>query len=57
MKRLAIGAAAAGSAAFALHHHLAPKAREMHAHCREMMHTHCGGAGTSWPPEETPRCA
>ena len=44
MKRLALGAAAAGSAAFALHH-LAPKVREMHAHCREMMGTYCACAG------------
>jgi hypothetical protein len=49
MKRLAIGAAAAGGAAFALHH-LAPRVRAMHAHCREMMRTHCGGTGTSCQP-------
>lgn len=36
MKRLTLGAAAAGSAVFALHH-LAPRVRAMHAHCREMM--------------------
>ena len=33
--------AAAGGAAFALHH-LAPRVRAMHTHCREMMRTHCG---------------
>ena len=36
MKRLVIGAAVAGGAAFALHR-LAGKARSMHAHCRDMM--------------------
>ena len=49
MKRLAL-AAAAGGAAFALHR-LAPKAREMHAHCREMIRTHCGGACVACHPE------
>ena len=53
MKRLAFGAAAAGGAAFALHR-LAPKARAMHAHCREMMHTHCGDTIARRGP---PRCA
>ena len=56
MKRLAFGAAAAGGAAFALHH-LAPKVREMHTHCREMMRTHCGGASADHQPESRPRCA
>jgi hypothetical protein len=50
MKRFAFGAAAAGGAAFALHR-LAPKVRAMHAHCRQMMRTHCGGASTSCQPE------
>lgn len=45
MKRLAFGAAA-GGAAFALHR-LAPKVREMHAHCRQMMRTHRAGGGAS----------
>ena len=54
MKRLAL-AAAAGGAAFALHR-LAPKVREMHGHCRDMMRTHCGGADTSCQPEQEPRC-
>jgi len=49
MKRLAFGAAA-GGAAFALHR-LAPKVRAMHAHCREMMRTHCGGASVGCQPE------
>ena len=44
MKRLALGAAVAGGAALMLHR-LAPKVREMHSHCREMMRP-CGG-GTS----------
>ena len=52
MKRLALGAAAAGGAAFALHR-LAPKARAIHAHCREMMRTHCGGASTGRQPQQT----
>ena len=38
MKRLVLGAAAAGGAAFALHH-FARKGRAMHDHCRELM---CG---------------
>lgn len=53
MRRLAFGAAA-GGAAFAVYH-LAPKFRAMHAHCREMMRTGCGGAGCQ--PDESPRCA
>lgn len=36
MKRLVLGAAAAGGAALALHR-LARKGRAMHDHCREMM--------------------
>lgn len=56
MKRLAFGAAAAGGAAFALHR-LAPKVRVMHAECREMMRTRCGGTGAGRQPESTPRCA
>ena len=51
MKRLAFGAAAASGAAFALHT-LAPKIRAMHAHCHEMMRTHCGGASPDCRPEE-----
>ena len=50
MKRLAFGAAAAAGTAFALRH-LAPKFRQMHAHCREMMRTRCGGATTGCQPE------
>ena len=56
MKRLAFGAAVVGGAALALHR-LAPKAREMHAHCREMMRTGCSGASVGHQPESTPRCA
>ena len=56
MKHLAFGAAAASGAAFALHH-LAPKFREMHAHCHEMMRTHCGGDSVGCRPGSTPRCA
>ena len=41
MKRIVLGAAAAGGAAFALHH-LARKGRAMHNHCREIMRNHCG---------------
>ena len=55
MKRLAFGAAAAAGTAFALHQ-LAPKIRQMHAHCREMMGTRCGGTDTSCRPEQTARC-
>ena len=55
MKRLAFGAAAAGGAAIALHR-LAPKARAMHAHCRDMMRTHSSSAGTNNQPEETLQC-
>jgi hypothetical protein len=36
MKKLVLGAALAGGAAFAFHR-LAGKARKMHDHCREMM--------------------
>jgi hypothetical protein len=50
MKRLALGAAVAGGAAYALHR-LAPKVHEMHAHCREMMRTHCGDASAACQPE------
>jgi hypothetical protein len=50
MKRLALGAAAAGGAAFALHR-LVPKVREMHAHCREMMRTHCANSNAGCQPE------
>ncbi len=53
MKRLAFGAAAAGGAALALHH-LAPRLRELHTHCREMRH-HCGSAACQ--PQRTPRRA
>jgi hypothetical protein len=49
MKRLAFGAAAAGGAVFALHR-LAPKVREIHAHCREMTRTHCGNASARRQP-------
>jgi hypothetical protein len=50
MKRLALGATAAAGAVFALHR-LAPKARAMHAHCREMMRTQCGGTSASCKPD------
>jgi hypothetical protein len=56
MKRLAFGAAAASGTAFALHH-LAPKFREIHAHCREIMRTRCGSANAGCQLESTPRCA
>lgn len=56
MKRLALGAAAAGGAAFALRT-LVPKIRAMHAHCREMMRTQCGSANAGCQPESTPRSA
>lgn len=56
MKRLAFGAAAVGGAAFALRP-LAPKVREMHAHCREMMRTRCGATMAGGQQEQTPRCA
>jgi hypothetical protein len=49
MKRLALAATASG-AAFALHH-LAPKVREMHGHCRETMRTHCGHASAACQSE------
>jgi hypothetical protein len=49
MQRLAFGAAAAGGAAFALHH-LAPKVREMHTQCHKMMRTHCGNASAPCRP-------
>lgn len=49
MKRLTL-TAAAGGAAFALRR-LAPKVREMHARCRDMMHTHCDGASAACHPE------
>jgi hypothetical protein len=55
MKRLAFGAAAAGGAAFALHR-LAPKARAMHAHCRDMMRTQSSAAATTNQPGETRQC-
>ena len=55
MKRLVFGTAAAGGAAFALHR-LAPKARAMHAHCRDMMRTHSSAADTGKQPEETLQC-
>jgi hypothetical protein len=48
MKRLVLGAAAAGGAAFALRH-LARKGREMHDHCRELMRTHCGPSAGCQP--------
>lgn len=56
MKRLALGAAAAGGAAFALHH-LAPKVRTMHSHCREMMREQCGAPRSDPQSEQTPRCS
>jgi hypothetical protein len=43
MQRLALGAAAADCAAYALHR-LTPKVHEMHAHPRVMMRTHCVSA-------------
>jgi hypothetical protein len=49
MKRLAL-ATAAGGAAFAVHR-LAPKARRMHKHCRDMMRTQCGGTSAACHPE------
>jgi hypothetical protein len=49
MKRLGL-AAAAGGAAFALRR-LAPKVREMHGQCRDMMRTHCGSASAACHPE------
>ena len=49
MKRLAFGAAAVCGAAFALHR-LAPKVREMHAHCREIMRTHCANPESELAP-------
>jgi hypothetical protein len=50
MRRLVLGAAAAGGAAFALHR-LARKAHTMHERCREMMQHHCGAAGAGCRPE------
>ena len=55
MKRLAFGAAAGGAALALALHSLAPKIREMHAHCRENMRTHCGSANAGCQPESTPR--
>ena len=49
MKRLAL-ATAAGGAAFAFHR-LAPKVRQMHAHCRDMMRAHCGDISAACQPE------
>ena len=40
MKKLVLGAAAAGGAAFALCH-LVSKGRAMHDHCRELMQNPC----------------
>ena len=40
MKRIVLGAAAAGGAAVALHH-LARKGRAMHDYCRELMRNQC----------------
>lgn len=50
MKRLAVGAAAAGGAALALHQ-LARKAHAMHERCREMMRNHCGASSAGCQPE------
>ena len=49
MKGLAVATLVAGGAVFALHR-LVPKGRAMHAHCRQMMRTQCGGAGASCQP-------
>ena len=56
MKRLAFAAAAAGGTVLALRR-LAPKARELHAHCRATMRTCCGGATAGCRPESSPRGA
>jgi hypothetical protein len=48
MKRLVLGAAAAGGTAFAIRH-LARKGRTMHDHCRELMRNHCGASASSQP--------
>lgn len=50
MKKLVIGAAAAGGAAFAVGR-LARKGREMHDHCREMMRDHCVDSGAGCRPK------
>lgn len=50
MKRLVLGAAAAGGAALALRRH-ARKVREMHDHCRELMLNHRGVSSTGCQPE------
>lgn len=46
MKRLVIGAAAAGGAAFAVSR-LARKGRKLHDHCRDVMRDHCGDSDAS----------
>ena len=48
MKRLFLGAAATGGAAFALQ--LARKAHAMHGHCREMMRNNCGAWSAGCQP-------
>lgn len=48
MKRLALGAAAAGGAVFALRH-LARHGRKMRDHCHQMMRDHCGGSIAGHP--------
>ena len=40
-KKLLVGAVVAGGAALALRR-LAPAVRDMHKHCRELMHHRCG---------------
>ena len=49
MKRLVLGAAAAGGAAFVLRQ-LVHKARAMHDHCREVMRTHCSDSSAGCRP-------
>jgi hypothetical protein len=49
MKRLVIGAAAAGGAAFA-HHRLARRGRELRDRCREMMRGQGGGPNAACQP-------
>jgi hypothetical protein len=49
MKKLVVGAAVAGGAAFALRR-LARKAREMHDQCRELMRNHRGASSAACRP-------
>ena len=50
MKRLVLGAAAAGGAVFALRR-LANYGRAMHGHCHEMMQDRCCGSSASCQPD------